>query len=238
MSDVVQNYQTIEYFMDKALRVPGVRVDRKAFLESNFARECEAEIVKKIIETSPIRANIDRKILNRVANACIKYETYKVTWMSAGTGAGGIYTFPLDITGYFCMVLVIAQKLAYIYGWPELIEDNGNIDDTTKQILLVFVARMYGISGAGKLISEITKSMAEKTAKDIGKMALTKTTWYPILKEILKALGIELTKKKLGEAIVKAVPLVSAAISAGMAYKNFGAGANRLHDTLKGNPFL
>ena len=80
--------------------------------------------------------------------------------------------------------------------------------------------------------------MAQKTAKVIGKMALTKTTWYPILKEILKAFGIELTKKKLGEAIVKAVPLVSAAISAGMAYKNFGAGAKRLHDTLKENPFL
>ena len=95
---------------------------------------------------------------------------------------------------------------------------------------------MYGVSGANKVIAEISKSLAGKVGKDILRAALTKTAWYPLLKQCCKQVGIKVTKDALSKIPTKVVPGIGGVVSAGFSYYCFGKGAERLHETLRKNP--
>ena len=128
----------MEYSLEKAVgkaivlavEFPGVKIDRNEFLQKNFSKYFEPSMVNEIINTSPIEAKVDDKILNEIAINCIDYEKYKVTLLSAGAGVGGITTVPADMVQYFAHVFRISQKLAYVYGWPDIFNCGDDIDKT------------------------------------------------------------------------------------------------------------
>lgn len=228
--------------IDKAIvlaaQVPFVKINREEFLAANFSRYFEPDKVNEIIETSPIRANVNKRILNKIARECINYEKYKVSLISATTGIGGYAGIAADIPQYFAHVLRICQKLAYVYGWPDIFDIDKDMDEETKNIILIFMGIMYGVVKAGDVLKEVAKVFAGKLAKDISKQALTKTTWYPLLKEVAKSVGIKITKDSLSKTISKSIPVVSAVISGGLTYYSFDKGANKLYEILKEEPVL
>lgn len=221
-----------------AAQMPLVKINREEFLAANFSRYFEPDEVNEIIETSPIRANVDKRILNKIARECISYEKYKVSLISAATGMGGYVGAAADIPQYLAHALRISQKLAYVYGWPDIFDIEKNIDDETKNIILIFMGRMYGVGKTAEVLKTLAEGLATQLAKDISKKALTKTAWYPILKAVAKSVGVKITKDSLGKTVAKSVPVVSVLISGGMTLYNFDKGANRLYNTLKDNPVL
>lgn len=238
----------MEYSLEKAVgkaivlavEFPGVKIDRNEFLQKNFSKYFEPLMVNEIINTSPIEAKVDDKILNEIAINCIDYEKYKVTLLSAGAGVGGITTVPADMVQYFAHVFRISQKLAYVYGWPDIFNCGDDIDKTfdeeTQKIFFIFMGVMYGVDGAVSILKELNKCLGEKIAKDLIRQSLTKTVWYPVLKEIAKQLGIKITKKNLSNFVYKSIPIISGAIAGGMTYYAFSVGAERLHASLKKYP--
>ncbi len=221
-----------------AVKAPCVKIEREEFLQSNFSRVCSPDVVKKIIQTSPIAAGISERLLNEIARECINYEKYKVSTLSFGIGFGGLVGIPADLAQYLAHVLRIAQKLAYIYGYPEIVSIEGSMDETSKNIILMFIGVMYGVNQANKVIAELSKSLAGKVSKDILKATLTKTAWYPFLKEVGKEVGIKVTKDTLGKTVIKSVPIISSGISAAITYICFEKGAKKLHKTLRDNPVM
>ena len=219
-----------------AVELPGVKIEREEFLQKYFSSRFDREIVARIVQTSPIRAGVNESVLYEIARECINYEKKKVSALSFATGSGGFVGIPADLAQYMAHVLRISQKLAYIYGYPEIRSIEGSMDEKTQKIILLFIGVMYGVSGANKVIAEISKSLAGKVGKDILRAALTKTAWYPLLKEICKQVGIKVTKDTLGKAATKVFPVIGGVVSAGFSYYCFGKGAERLHETLRKNP--
>ena len=219
-----------------AVKAPMVKIDRAEFLKNNFSREVEAKMVDKIVQTSPIKAGVSEHILKKIARECIKNETYNVSALSFGTGFGGLIGIPADLAQYLVHVLRISQKLAYIYGYPSMISIDGGMDDATKNIILLFIGMMYGVKGTEKVIANLSVTLAEQIAKNISREALTKTAWYPLLKEICKQVGIKVTKDTLGKAAVKSIPVLASIVSATLSYICFEKNAERLHETLRENP--
>ena len=219
-----------------AVKAPMVKIDRAEFLKNNFSREVEPKMVDKIVQTSPIKAGVSEHILKKIARECIKNETYNVSALSFGTGFGGLIGIPADIAQYLVHVLRISQKLAYIYGYPSMISIDGGMDDATKNIILLFIGMMYGVKGTEKVIANLSVTLAEQIAKNISREALTKTAWYPLLKEICKQVGIKVTKDTLGKAAVKSIPVLASIVSATLSYICFEKNAERLHETLRENP--
>lgn len=219
-----------------AVKAPMIKIDRAEFLKNNFSREVEPKMVDKIVQTSPIKAGVSEHILKKIASECIKNETYNVSALSFGTGFGGLIGIPADLAQYLVHVLRISQKLAYIYGYPSMISIDGSMDDATKNIILLFIGMMYGVKGTEKVIANLSVTLAEQIAKNISREALTKTAWYPLLKEICKQVGIKVTKDTLGKAATKVFPVIGGVVSAGFSYYCFGKGAERLHKTLRENP--
>lgn len=233
----MSNIISFDELFNQAVKVPGVRIDRKEFLLNNFSREFEPEIVNKIVDTSPIRAGVDKRVLNEIAKECISFERYKVSAISAGTGFGGAATIPADLIQYLAHVLRVSQKLAYTYGWPELISLEKGLDETTKNILLLFIGRMFGVRGTNKLIQALSEELAKKVVKDLSKAALTKTALYPLIKEMAKAVGVKITKKVFADSIGKSIPVIASIISGALTYHNFGSGADKLHESLREKPY-
>lgn len=219
-----------------AVKAPMVKIDRAEFLKKNFSREVEPKMVDKIVQTSPIKAGVSEHILKKIARECIKYETYNVSALSFGTGFGGLIGIPADLAQYLVHVLRISQKLAYIYGYPSMISIDGGMDDATKSIILLFIGMMYGVRKTDEVIAKLSVTLAEQIAKNISREALTKTAWYPLLKQICKQVGIKVTKDTLGKAAGKSIPVLASIVSATLSYICFEKNAERLHKTLRENP--
>lgn len=219
-----------------AVELPGVKIEREEFLQNNFSSRFDREIVARIVQTSPIRAGVNESVLYEIARECIDYEQKKVSALSFVTGSGGFAGIPADLAQYLAHVLRISQKLAYIYGYPEILSIEGSMDEKTQKIILLFIGVMYGVSGANKVIAEISKSLASKVGKDILRAALTKTAWYPLLKQVCKQVGIKVTKDALSKTTTKVFPVIGGMFSAGFSYYSFGKGAEHLHKTLRENP--
>lgn len=70
-------------------------------------------------------------------------------------------TVPADLTQQMAHILRIMQKLAYLYGWPSLMdEENSTIDDGMVNDLIIFAGIMFGVEGAGHAIHRIAAQVA------------------------------------------------------------------------------
>ena len=220
----------------EAAEFPGVKIEREEFLQNNFSSRFDSEMVARIVQTSPIKAGVNESVLHEIARECIDYEQMKVSALSFATGCGGLVGIPADLAQYLAHVLRISQKLAYIYGYPEIFSIEESMDEKTQKLILLFIGGMYGVSGANKVIAEISKSLASKAGKDILRAALTKTAWYPLLQQVCKQVGIKVTKDALSKTTTKVIPVIGGLFSAGFSYYYFDKEAERLHKALRENP--
>ena len=91
-----------------------------------------------------------------------------------------------DMAKYYWHTFVLAQKLAYLYGIPDLRDEEGNLSETSQDMLTLFVGVMMGAAAANNVI----KAFAEQVVKRLPRQALTKTVYYPIIKQVAKWIGI------------------------------------------------
>ncbi|MEV0007898.1 hypothetical protein [Streptomyces sp. NPDC047973] len=224
----------------RAARLPGVRVDREAYLRTALARHCSEFEVRMAIADTPAAAGIPLDVLDRVANESIRYETAKVSALSAAVGLPGPLalpaTVPADLAQYVSHMLRIAQKLAYLYSWPNLFSDDGDdeLDDATKGVLTLFFGVMYGTQSANAAVGKVAQMMSEQVAKKLPQKALTKGVVYPVVKKIAQYLGVEMTKQTFAKSVSKAIPLVGAAVSGTLTFATFRPMARRLKAHLSG----
>src|SRR6478672_4031703 len=90
--------------LDLAAKLPGVRINRAAYLSVALKRHCTEEQIERAIAQTPAAAGISLKIITGVANTSIAYETSKTTGISTLAGIpGGIAmlgTVPADLVQY------------------------------------------------------------------------------------------------------------------------------------------
>ncbi|MFJ8887173.1 hypothetical protein ACIRJR_27715 [Streptomyces sp. NPDC102402] len=222
-----------------AARLPGVRIDREAYLRTALARHCPEDQLRRAMEENPAAAGIPLDVLDKVANDSIRYETAKVSALSAAAGLPGALalpaTVPADLAQYVAHMLRVAQKLAYLYSWPDLFSvDKDELDDATKSVLTLFFGVMFGTQSANAAVGKVAEAVAEQVAKKLPQQALTKGVVYPVVKKIAQYLGVEMTKQTFAKSVSKAIPLVGAAVSGGLTYATFRPMSRRLKAHLSG----
>lgn len=221
-----------------AARLPGVRIDRQAYLRTALRRHCSEDDVRRAIEESPAEAGIPLDVLERVANEAIRYETAKVSAISAATGLPGALampaTVPADLAQYVGHMLRIAQKLAYLYSWPDLFSGEDDVDDATRSVLTLFFGVMFGTQSANAAVGKVAEAISKEVAKKLPQKALTKGVVYPVVKKIAAHLGVKMTKQTFAKSVSKAVPVVGAVVSGGFTLATFLPMAKRLKKHLSG----
>lgn len=227
--------------MGAALSMPGVKVDRDDFLKKELKNYCSPEQLNLAISSRPING-VSKEIIDRIANACINSHTTKVTTISAVAGIPGGFamagTIPADMAQYYWHVFVLAQKLAYLYGFPDLRDENGNLTDTASDMLTLFVGVMMGASAANQAIKGLAKEFAKQVVKRLPQKALTKTMYYPIIKQIAKWIGVKLTKDTFAKGLGKVIPILGGVISGDLTLATFRPSAKRLQHKLQEEMFV
>ena len=222
-----------------ALRVPGVKVKRTEFLKKEFYKNHPAEQIELAIATTPAKAGIDKKEIDRIADNVIAFERNAVSGISVALGVPGgaamAATIPADIAQYYGYMLRAAQKLLYLYGFPELdtSEEKLILDSETINSLTLCLGIMYGVANANNAIKAMAKALAVGVEKKLLRAALTKGTIYPIVKSIAKWFSVNMTKKVFAGFFKKAIPLVGGAIGGGLTFVTFKPCCERLKDALK-----
>lgn len=227
--------------MGAALSMPGVKVDRDNFLRKELKSYCSAEQLNRAIESRPING-VSKEVIDTIANACINSHTTKVTTISTIAGIPGglamIGTIPADLAQYYWHVFVLAQKLAYLYGFPDLRDEEGNLTDTATDMLTLFVGVMMGAAAANQAISGLAKEFAKQVIKRLPRKALTKTVYYPIIKQVAKWIGVNVTKSSFAKGLGKVIPVLGGIISGGLTLASFRPSAKRLQHKLQENMFI
>jgi hypothetical protein len=223
--------------LDSAAKLPGVRINRAAYLRAALKRYCTDDQIERAISESPAAAGVSPEIVKAVANASIKFETAKVTTISAAAGIPGgfaaIGTIPADIVQYFGHVLRIAQKLAYIYSWPDLFADDGDgLDDATEGILTLFVGVMFGVQLAQAGVAKTSTLIAAQVLKKLPQKALTQGAIYPVVKKVAAYLGIRMTKQIFAGSVAKVIPVLGSVLSGGLTLATFFPMSKRLQNHL------
>ena len=211
-------------FLAKVVRVPGVRVNRAEFLRQELRKlRMDDDAIARAIDSNPLLAGVALTEIDRLAEEAISYETNKSAAISFVAGIPGGFamlgTIPADLMQYYVHALRIMQKLAYLYGWGELLPDGREADDDTLGVLAVFFGVMLGVGGAAQSLTAFAR-VAAKTAyqNHATKRALMSITWYPVVKHSLRLIGINITKSTAAKGFSKIVPVIGGFVSSGLTF--------------------
>lgn len=221
-----------------ALKVPGVKINRADFLEKEFFKNHPQEVINTAIAKTPALAGISSEEIDKIADEVIKFERNAVSGISVALGLPGgaamAATIPADIAQYYGYMLRAAQKLLYLYGFPELdtSEEAIKLDSETINCLTICLGIMYGVANANNAIKALAKALAVGVEKKLMKAALTKGAIYPIVKSVAKWFSVSMTKEIFAGFFKKAIPVVGGVIGGGLTYATFKPCCYRLKDVL------
>lgn len=222
-----------------ALKTPGVKINREKFLRNEFKIHYDENVVNQAIETTPLLAGIPKEDVDKIADEVIQQERLGVSGIAAALGLpGGVAmaaAIPADIIQYYAYTLRAAQKLMYLYGFPQIISDEEDIsiDSPTMNMLIVALGCMFGVAGANNAMKALAKALGTGVEKQLMKKALTKGTIYPIVKSVAKWFGVKMTKEVFAGFFKKAIPVVGGVIGGGITYASFKPCCDRLKNNLK-----
>ena len=229
----------IEDVIIMGLKVPGIRVDREAFLRKELQTKCSQKEIEEAVSHNPMYAKIPIDVIDKIADEVIKYERTCVSGISVALGVpGGIAmtaTIPADIAQYYGYMLRATQKLMYLYGFPAIdTEEKGQVfDSETMNILILCMGVMYGTVGASNALKTVAKSLASGVEKQLLRRALTKGTIYPVIRNVAKWFGIKMTKEVFAGFFKKAIPVVGGVLGGGITFLSFKPCCDKLKETLR-----
>lgn len=230
-----KNSASLESIIKTAIKLPGIKVKREAFLKEQFGT-LPPEQLEMLMVDGPVKAGCSQDELRKKARKLIRGRTLASTGASFLAGLpGGLAmtaTIPADMIQFFAVALRLAQEIAYLYGGDDLWKgDELDTEKVTHQLILYFGV-MVGASGAPQAVRVLSSSLAQQALKKLPHIALTKTFYYPVVKSIAKAFGTNISKEIFAKGISKVVPIIGGVVSGGITFVTLRPMAKRLVDTL------
>lgn len=220
-----------------SLSMPGAKVNRDSYLRKELSKYVSDDVVTKAVQTTPAKAGVPATVIKKISSSSIRFHKAGVTATSFATGIPGGWwvagTIPADMTQFFWHISLVLQKLAYLHGWPELFDEDGEPTDETVMIVTIFIGVMFGASAASKALGELSEKVAAQVMVRLPKEALTKWGIYNLAKKVAAWIGIKLTKESFAKAISKSIPIISGFISGGITWISFSTMSSRLQNHLE-----
>lgn len=219
--------------IEQAMKIPFVKVNRKEFLLKSFSKYNID--MNTLVNKGPVNL-LSKKELDKVADKAINNALAKSTSASFMSGLpGGIAlaaTIPADIVQFYAFALKLAQELSYIYGLQDLFDENNELSEASKNMLIIYLGVMLGVTAAGSTVRVLSNQASKQTLKSLPNKALTKTIYYPVLKKVLKTFGIKLTKDTFAKGVSKVIPVIGGVVSGGMNYASLKPMGKKLKNEL------
>lgn len=222
--------------VNESLKLPFVKIDRSEFLIKKFGEQVDD--IQKLIDEGP-QVFFSKEELDESAKKVINANVLQSSSLSFASGLPGGFamaaTIPADIAQFYGYSLKLAQEISYIYGYNNMWNDQGELTEDAKNTLILYLGVMLGVTSAGAAVRILSNKMALQALKKIPQKALTKTIYYPIIKQVMAIFGTKLTKATFAKGVSKFIPLVGGAVSGTMNYISLRPMANKLKDELGKN---
>ena len=223
-----------------ALSLPAARVDRDKFLRDQLTSYCDEKQVNDAIADRPANAGIPLEVIDKLADACIKWQTSKTCAAAFLAGLPGgwamLAALPVDVAQFYYNAIVLAQKLAYLYGWPSLLED-GEFDEEISARITMLVGVMFGVGNATGVVNEVAQKFAAQVLKKLPRKVLADKAFYIIIKRIARWIGVRVTKEIFARGVARFVPVLGGVLNAGLALAFMRPMAKRLKNSLRETKF-
>lgn len=221
------------------LKMPGAKVNREDFLHKAF-KGLPPQAMGQLIARGP-GAVITPDAIDRKANKIINAHTRGVTAISTAAGIPGgigmLAAIPADLANYYYHIVLVGQKLGYLYGYPDMLDEQENLTDHGITTLTAFIGVMSKVTAAQELIRSIaleaSRRISEETATKIAGKLLSKQIISQMTETVAHKMGTHITAKSGGRALTKAIPFVSGIICGALTYSTFRPAALRLKKTLQ-----
>lgn len=227
---------TVEIIVSNALKMPGVKVNRKEFLVKTFGNDISTDKIAILLEKGPIEAGISAERINKMAKSLIEKRTLASSGASFAAGIPGGFamaaTIPADTIQFFGVALRLAQELAYMFGYEDLWEDAKLDLERVRGELILFLGVMFGVGGSASALKVLSSKIAQQAMKKIPQKALMKTIYYPIIKKIAALIGVKITKDTFAKGVSKIIPVLGGVVSGGLTYATMKKMGNRLRTTM------
>lgn len=226
-------------FLRGILKMPGAKINRETFLYDAFAK-LPSHLRREVVAKSPAEV-LSLDDIESVAKKLINKQSKRVAVVSGAAGipggAGMLLSIPADLANFYYHVVTIGQKIGYLYGFPDMLDDKENLTEYGKLMLTAFIGVMNNVTTANEIIkriaSEAARRVGEETATRVAGKVLQKQVVSQAVELIAHKLGTQITAKTGGKVITRAIPLVSGVICGVVTYRTFRPAALRLNDTLK-----
>lgn len=156
-----------------AFEIPGVKLDRKTFLIAKFNMTTDQ------VNNGGPQDYFQKEKIDKIAENSINFNVFSSTALSTAAGLPGGFamaaTIPADIAQNMGFSLRLAQELAYIYGYKDIFNSNGDLTEEGQTQLILFLGIMFGVQGAGAVLRVMAQNAAKYVSKKILTSALTKT---------------------------------------------------------------
>ena len=232
-------FQTIhlEDFINKAFQLPGIQINREAFLRKEFELYYDSDFIKEAIGQTPMMAGISLEEINKIADDIITYESKHGSSVSAAlTIPGGISAFatlPMDVMQSFAFLLRCAQKLMYLYGLPQIKFEKNQLHPISMHILVLSFGVMYDLKDASIALKAMCSIIYKNKNQQIIYESLIKGKIVLIVKEIEIWFEKRMAKELLGNLFEKALPVFGAIVGGGITYLSFNKHCSKLKNVLK-----
>ena len=217
-----------------AMKIPGIRVDREAFLRDQFKDE-DPVALNHIVAVGPVAAGCDRDTIRKKAEISMLGTTLLSTGASFLTGLpGGLamaVTIPADILQFYGAALKMAQEIAYLYGEEDLWKGEEPDEEKVNVQLVLYCGVMLGATGAAQTVRLRSSAMARQLMSRLPERPDTRNYSYPIVKSILTFFPKTLTKTSLAKGITKAIPILGGVVSGGITFAALRPMGIRLQQT-------
>ncbi|MHD0315647.1 hypothetical protein [Fusobacterium varium] len=226
--------------LEKVMKIRGVKINRENFLNKELSNYFSEDIVKKAVQDNPAIAGIEVAEINKIADKVIAYEIRQSTFISTIIGIpGGIAvagTIAIDITQYLGHIIRITQKLAYLYGWKDMFDENEELSKDTIERMTLLMGVMFGVDLADNAVVKLAQSAALNIEKKILQKALTRSAVYPIIKKVASILGIRISQQSFSIGVSKSIPYIGGIISGIVTYITMKPLALNLQEALSELP--
>ena len=211
------------------------KVNRDDFLRATFPKIYKNNCDKIL---APEELGVSQKDLYDKAREIIRNHTLKTTISSATLAIpGGTLMFasiPADLYQYCHQLLIVGQKLSYLYGMPDLDKTNDSVQFNVLCGMLMIML--------GHKINAASKPLIHLAIKEAGKKIIanqgSKSAFYRAITFVLKNMGIkQLSNKGIMKTMGKIIPFISSVVSGTITFSSFYPACNRLHRCLEKEAF-
>ncbi|HPZ09367.1 MAG TPA: hypothetical protein PL110_14755 [Candidatus Eremiobacteraeota bacterium] len=229
-------YKTLEII----LKLPGAKVEREKFLRKEFLKSgCSEEQIESVISSTPVKAGISEFLIEDISRSCIRSHQLKATMTSTITGLPGgflgIGTIPADLIQFYWHIIVLIQKLAYLHGWPDIMENKEEIDHDILARFTLFIGVMMGMNSAKKGLGIMTQIYTKNTLSTVRRFL--NSSIAKIIEKIALRLGIKLGRERISKTIGVIIPVVGGTISGITTFNAIGSMGENLRSHLSRLPF-